>query len=422
MNEPLIWLLGVELVLLIMLAVGRDRDSAIYVFAAAGVMLVAVARDVVVLFAAMELISGCTWLLVYRRRAGLVDAGCSAVELTARHVLLSLVGSALLLMGLSIVCGATGTMDLRAIPAESDNAVDLMHLAVALIFAGLGIRVGAVPFALHLPHTCRSMTSLGATVLLVAPWMAGTIALTRLVAAISPGLAGTCWPAAGLLAVVTMFYAGWAAVWEQNVRRLPAYIIIAQTGFMLVAQAAALSHTAASDLLASPAGAAFACRATEGVLFYILAVGPSAIGALGIFVYLGREHGEIEVVDELAGLGRSRPWAAAAMALFLLSLAGMPPLSGFWARAAVLMPAVTVALREDSPQAWWFAALAVSAGCGTVLTAVACVRPVVVMYFRLPLATPKTQGGCSAAAAIVGCAVLTVLIGLGCIAHAIATN
>ncbi len=418
MNEQMLWLLGLELLLLVMLAAG-GRDLAADGLAVAGVMLVAAATDVVVLFVALELVSGCTWLLVYRQRACLSDANGSAAELTTRHVLLSLVGSALLLLGLSIVCGATGTTDLQTVHAESNNGQpDLMRLAVALVFAGLGIRVGVVPFGLHLPHTCGLITNRGAMVLLVVPWVAGTIALARLVATILPGLAGTCWPVPGLLAVVSMGYAGFAAAGEQNVRRLAAYIIIAQGGFMLLGLAAGLSQAATSELAA---GGSLACRAVGGVLFCLLAIAPSAIGALGVLVYLRREDGQINFVDELAGLGRSRPWVAAAMALFLLSLAGIPPLAGFWARVAILMPTVMVALTANSPESWWFAALAVAAGLSTILTTVVCARVVMMMYFRLPLATPKPRGGLAAAAAIVGCAVLTIIIGLGWIAHAIAT-
>jgi len=251
---------------------------------------------------------------------------------------------------------------------------------------------------------------MGAMMLLVAPWIAGAIALTRLMASIWPGLDGICWPVPWLLAVVSMCYASLAMVGEQNVRRLGAYILMAQGGFLLIGPTAALSQAATSE---SAAGGLLASGALGGALFYVLAISPSVIGALGILVYLGRKDGEIDIVDELAGLGRSRPWIAAAIVLFLLSLAGMPPLSGFWARVAVFMPTVTVALTANSSQAWWFVALAVMAGCSTVLMMVVCARLVVVMYFRLPLATPKTRGGRTAAAAIIGCAVLTILIGLG---------
>ncbi|MEA1951064.1 MAG: proton-conducting transporter membrane subunit, partial [Planctomycetota bacterium] len=416
--------LGIELLLLVMLAAGR-RDMIAGGLAVAGVMLVATTRDAVVLFAALELVSGCTWLILYSQRACLADTGVSAAKLATRHVLLSLVGSALLLLGLSIVCGTMGTTDLETVRYRLDNnqaglvgAWHIMRLAVALIFAGLGIRVGVVPFALHLPHTCRLITNRGAMLLLLLPWFAGTIALIRLLATILPGLAGTCWPLAGLLAVVSMGYAGLAALGEQNIRRLAAYIIIAQSGFMLLGPAAALSQVGVSE---SVAVEPLACRAVDGTLFCLLAMGPSVIGALGVLVYLGREDGQIDVVDELAGLGRTRPWIAAAMALFLLSLAGMPPLAGFWARVAVLLPTVTVALTTNSPERWWFAALAIAAAASMVLTTVACAGLVVVMYFRLPLATPKTRGGRAALVAIVGCVILTILIGLGWIAHDIAS-
>ncbi len=429
MNGQLLWLLGMELVLLVLFAAER-KNLAAGGLAAAGVMLVATTQNAIILFAALEMVSGCTWLMLYSRRVCLADTSITAAELTTRHVLLCLVGSALLLLGLSFVCGTLGTTDClnnqgrlchicnTAVPGCGPMVnPELMRLAAALIFAGLGIRVGAVPFAGHLPHTCGLITNRCTMLLLLLPWFAGTIALTRLVATILPGLDGACWPLAGLLAVASMGYAGIAALGTQNVRRLAAYIIIAQSGFLLLGPAAALSPAVSESATAG----VFDSRAVAGTLFYLLAIAPSAIGALGVLVYLGREGGQIDVVDELAGMGRTRPWIAAAMTIFLLSLAGMPPLAGFWARTAVLLPTITVALTTDSPQRWWFAALAVAAGASTVLTMVACARLVVVMYFRLPLATPRPQGGRAAAAALVGCVILTVLIS-SWIDHVITTS
>ncbi|MBN2296675.1 MAG: hypothetical protein JXM70_29875 [Pirellulales bacterium] len=410
MNEQILWILGIELLLLTMLCVGKI-DLLATGLATMGVILVMAVQDAIVLFGALEMVSGCTWLTLYHQRISLSYTSASASELTTRHVLLSLMGSALLLLGLSIICGTTGTIDLQEIHAQSNNAPpELIRLAIALILAGLGIRLGVVPFALHIPHTCQLITNRGTTQLLLLPWFAGTITLVRLLATILPGLSGACWPIAGLLAVISMGYAGLSAISEQNVRKLMSYILIVQSGLILLGPVAAFSQAAVSDMVATDS---LASRALGGSLFCLLATGPSAIGALGVLVYLRREDGQIDVVDELAGLGRTRPWIAAAMALFLLSLAGVPPLAGFWARTAVLIPTVSVTLMANSPERWWFVALAVAAGLGMVVTMVVCTRLVAVMYFRLPLATPKAQGGRMASTAIIGCATLTVLIGLG---------
>ena len=411
MNDILPWLLGLELLLLVMLAPRRRGPNgpgafntvnlAALALSAAGAMLVFVSRDVIMFFIALELVSACGWLLLGR------DGSCTDRamnnKITTRHVLLSLTGSALLIMGLSIIYGSPGI-----VRGMADNVPsDLAQLAGVLVFAGLGIRVGAVPFGLHLPDTARAMTNMGAASLLILPFIAGMIALLRLAAMISPGLGGRFWPVAALLAVVSTGLAGVAALRERNVRRLLAYILVGQGGFMLVGLAAGFSLQTASD------GHLSAGHAFGGTLFYLFAITPAIVGAFGVLVYLGRRDGEINDVDELAGLGRSRPWAAAAMALFLLSLSGIPPLAGFWGRVAILLPTLIAVDAMAECASRWFIALAFAAAANAVLTTVVCSRLLAIMCFRMPLATPIVRGSRMTLAAVAGCAVLTILIGAG---------
>ena len=130
--------------------------------------------------------------------------------------------------------------------------------------------------------------------------------------------------------------------------------------------------------------------------------------------YLGREGREVDNVDELAGLGQTSPVVAGAIAVCLFSLAGVPPLAGFWGKLAVFAAALDVepAAGEPGGLRIWFIALAVIGVLNAAMAAAYYLRVVGVMYFRLPLASPKSEGGRGAWIAAIACAVLVVLLGL----------
>ena len=136
------------------------------------------------------------------------------------------------------------------------------------------------------------------------------------------------------------------------------------------------------------------------------------IGTLATLVYLGRRDRRLDVVEELAGLGRSRPLPAAALALFAVSLVGIPPAAGFWGKLAVMRCTLDLAHAGGDDLRPWFVAAAVIAAINLVMAAVYHLRIVAVMYLRMPLGTPKAEGGRAAAATAGVCATLTILVGL----------
>ena len=376
----------------------------------AGVMLAAEAKDLVLLFVALELVSIPTYILLYLGRR---DA--ASQEAAAKYFYLSILASAALLYGFSFLYGAAGSMDLREIrtrlmesAGEDPNGfLPLAAVGLVLVFGGLGFRIAAVPFHFYAPDVYQGTTHANAAILSVAPKIAGLIALVRVVGIALAGVHSIAWPIAVVLAVLTMTLGNVLALWQNNIRRLLAYSSIAHAGYMLIGLAV---------LMAPRIGPEGQWTGLEALLFYLATYAVATIGAFAALAYLGPQRGEIDGVEELAGLawtgGPVRPVLAWLIALFMLSLAGIPPLFGFWGKLAVFAGALSLGRLESGVHPW-FVALAVIGVINSAIAAAYYLRIVATMFFRLPLGTPPTRpdaGGTLTAA--VGCAALVVVLGL----------
>jgi NADH-quinone oxidoreductase subunit N len=266
--------------------------------------------------------------------------------------------------------------------------------------------MAAVPFHFYAPDVYQGTTHANAAVLSVVPKAASLIVLVRLMpTAISPGAAadGTIWRIALALAVLSMSFGNVLALWQQNLRRLLAYSSIAQAGYLLVGL----------TVLAATGGAAESWNAVTAILFYLAVYAAAIIGTFAVLAWLGHEERQIDSVDELIGLGRMRPAAAAMLAVFMFSLTGIPPLAGFWGKLLIFGNALSVdaGVTGGSRQPW-FVALAVIGVLNAAVSAAYYLRIVAVMYFRTPLATPKARGGLGAWLAAAVCTLLVVALGL----------
>jgi NADH-quinone oxidoreductase subunit N len=405
------WLaLGVGAMLILTASRSRAPDVPEYLgsllLTVVGLMLVAEANELILLFLGLELIAIPTYLLLYLGRRN-----AAAEESAAKYFFLSVLASALLLYGFSFLYGTTGSTDLGAIaaglaqPAAGQDALaGLARIALVFVFAGLGFKIAAVPLHFYAPDVYQGTTQLNAALLSVVPKAAGLVALVR-IGLLMPGLESHAWRIALALAVVTMTYANVLALWQDNLRRLLAYSSIAHGGTMLIGLAAGLAMAGAGP--ASWDGIA-------GLVFYLCVYAVATIGVFAALVHLGREGREVDNVDELAGLGQTSPVMAGAIAVCLFSLAGVPPLAGFWGKLAVFASALDVqpAAGEPGGLRIWFIALAVVGVLNAAIAAAYYLRVVGVMYFRLPLASPKPEGGRGAWIAAIACAVLVVLLGL----------
>ena len=399
---------------LLLLTASRPRSAAtaeyigLMLLAVAGTMLSTVAGDLVLLFVALELISIPTYVLLYLGRR---DQACQ--ESAAKYFFLSVLASAILLYGFSFLYGATGATDLAAIRAALESDVlpqgfsTFAKLAVALIFAGLCFKIAAVPFHFYAPDVYQGTTHPNAALLSVLPKLAGFWAMTRiLVIALPntlPAMTPHAWKLVLVAAVLTMTLGNTLAFWQTDLRRLLAYSSIAQAGYVLLALAAAMVFSGA------PGNIAAAWDGIDALSFYVAVYALATIGAFAMLEHLGRTDRSLDGVDELAGLGVTRPLAAAVLAVCMFSLAGVPPLAGFWGKLMIFGSALSI----DAPDArWWFVGAAVLGVLNAAAAAAYYLRVVAVMYFRTPLATPRAEGGRGAWAAALLCAALVVA---GCV-------
>ena len=368
----------------------------------AGLMLVAVAKDLVLVFVGLELVSIPTYVILYLGRGG-----NSAQEATTKYFFLSILSSALLLYGFSFLYGVAGSTELTAAAhalmapaADVPRLVVFAKIAMVLIFAGLGFRITLVPFHFYAPDVYQGTSHLNAGVLAVVTKVVGLTALVRIVVAGLAGpeqslheLAGFGWEVALTLSLITMTLGNLVALWQQNIRRLLAYSSIAHAGYMLIGVAVALA-------VAGGAGGVTTVDGVGAMMFYVLVYSVATLGAFALLAWLGDGERQIHNVDDLAGLWRNHPWAAAVMAVFMFSLTGMPPLAGFWGKLALFLGALGVDAGGAEPSVGlrgWFLALAVVGVINAAISAGYYLRVVSVMFFRPVLSVAGAQGGIGAA-------------------------
>jgi NADH-quinone oxidoreductase subunit N len=387
--------------------------------ATAGVMLVTSASELVLLFLALELISIPTYVLLYIGRPGR-----PAAEATTKYFFLSILSSALLLYGFSFLYGMTGTTDLigdGAVPGMHDilenplaagvspGLFALAPLALLLIFAGLGFRIAAVPFHFYAPDVYQGTTNANAGLLAVFPKIAGTIALVRLLIVTYPVLTGFAWQAIVIVAMLTMTLGNVCALWQTNLRRMLAYSSIAHAGYLLIGLAVALRAAGEPswvDVSASLGG-------ISALVLYLVVYAFGALGAFAVLAHLGSQTREIDKVDELSGLGKTHPIAAALLALFMFSLAGIPPLAGFWGKLDLFSGAVRVYTHSPlSPAALWYLGLAIVAALNTAIAAAYYLRVVGALYFRPSVAPLHPPRGAWALTTAVICSLVIIVVGL----------
>jgi NADH-quinone oxidoreductase subunit N len=369
---------------------GRDRAEPVEVFplmllALVGMSLLAAASNLLVAFIALEVLSLALYVLAgATRRRG-------AQEAAMKYFLLGAFSSAFLLYGIALTYGATGTTDLLGIAdavADAGTDTTLLLAGVGLLAVGFCFKVAAVPFHMWTPDVYQ-----GAPVSVTAFMAAGTktagfaVFLRVFVGALG-GLASSWRPVIAAVAVATMLVGAVLAVVQSDIKRMLAYSSIAHAGFLLIGLVAA-----------TPEGVAAA-------MFYLLAYAFMVMGAFMVVEYASRSGGvERASIDDYRGFGRRHPLAGGLLALFLFSLAGIPPaLSGFWAKYFVFQAGV------DAGLTW----LVVVGVLSSAVAAFFYLRVVVVMFLQEPGPAPEPTPSPSPllrfALAVAG--VLTVVIGL----------
>ena len=378
------------------------------IFMVVGIMVVASAGDLITLFMGLELISIPTYVLLF---IGKKDK--SSAEAAAKYFFLSILASALLLYGFSMVYGLAGTTNLSQMNAAlsvqwstfGTGVLPLMPLAVVMLLAGFGFKLASVPFHFYAPDVYQATTNVNAGLLSVAPKIAGIVALIRLSVAAVPSDSDVAWQLVIVLAGITMTVGNCAALWQKNIRRMLAYSSIANAGYLLVGLAAAL---------AAARHGADAAAANDGIaamIVYVILYSLAAFGTFSALAYLDDSETDFTEVHQLTGFGTRHPLVACVMTICLLSLSGIPPLAGFWGKFLVFKSAVTAA--SSSATGNWFWVLLVVAALNAAIAAAYYLRVIATMYFLEPKPTAQPRylpaGSFGPGLSAILCAALIVL-------------
>jgi len=369
-------------------------------FAVSGAMLIGGARDLLLLFLALELMVLPGYLLAgYAKRDGLSTEGA------IKYFLLGSFSSALFLFGLVLTFGYTGTTSIPEVASTIGAAVSAggvgalgpgLIMGLALLTTGAAFKIAAVPFHYWTPDAYQGSPTPVTGYLSVGPKVAGFALILRLFVE-ALGDARADWtPFIVILAAATMTLGNLVALSQDNIKRMLAYSSIAHTGYILVGLAA--YGAAAPDSAAAQAG-------LQAVLFYGVAYSFMNLGAFACVAALQRRPGVTSQISTFAGLGRRAPLLAALMLLFLLSLTGIPPLAGFWAKWYVIQAALQVG--------GWLTLLAILAVLNAAAAAFYYLRVAVYMYMReAPESAPAVDVGRTTKTGLGLAAAATIAIGL----------
>lgn len=372
----------------------------------AGAMLVAAANELVLMFVGLELVSIPTYLLLYLPRKT-----TTTQEAATKYFFLSIFSSALLLFGMAYLYGLTGVSNLKALSFLVHSA-NLPHvpqaqlgvIAVVFMVAGLGFRVAAVPFHFYAPDVYQGSPTVVAALLAWVPKAVGFLAMIRALSAVLGGsnpvadkAVVLCW----ILAVVTMTLGNTVALAQSNLKRLLAYSSIAHAGYLMIGMTVAFRNDPTH-------GAAY--LGTQGVLFYLTTYALMTLGAFGVVIAASTPERPVETVDDLAGLARSRPFLAVCMALCMFSLAGVPPMAGFWGKLQIFASALYVGAGDD---AMTFQVLAIIGVLNAAIGGYYYLRIVVKMFFWPPQGVPNlSKSAWPTTLAVGACASLSLFFGL----------
>jgi NADH-quinone oxidoreductase subunit N len=281
-----------------------------------GMLLMAAARELVLLFVAFELMSIPLYFLTgFRKRDEVAGEGA------LKFFLVGTVSSAVLLYGFSFLFGVTGTTMMSAIPPALASGSVLAKLGLVLVLAGVGFKIAAVPFHMWVPDSYEAAPTPFVAWLSVAPKAAGFIVVFRLYLE-GAGSAGLLWvPVVSAMAGLTIVAGNLMAIPQQNVKRMLAYSGIAHIGYMLMGVAAMSADGAAM------------------VLFYLVAYLFGNMGAFLVVQAVAAAEGS-ERMDAYRGLAQRSPVLALSMLVFLLSLGGIPFVAGFWAKLFIFKAAI----------------------------------------------------------------------------------
>jgi len=332
----------------------RFEFPILIVLATVGMMMMISANDLMSLYLGIELQSLSLYVVASFKR----DSQ-RATEAGLKYFVLGALSSGMLLYGASMIYGFAGSTNFEDL-GRSFHAMDHVSigLIVGLVFllAGLAFKISAVPFHMWTPDVYEGAPTPVTAFFAVAPKVAALALLTRVLMSPFADLLAQWQQILIVLSMASMILGAFAAIGQRNIKRLMAYSSIGHVGFALVGLAAGTSE------------------GMRGVLVYLTIYLAMNVGAFAVILSMRVKETMVEDIDDLAGLGRNQPLLALVMAVFMFSLAGIPPLAGFFGKFYVFMAAVNAGLYT----------LAIVGVLASVVGAVYYLRIIKIMYFDDP--------------------------------------
>jgi NADH-quinone oxidoreductase subunit N len=365
------------LAVMVTLVYGRpyagDRDMlrggemfSLSMFALLGIFVMISGNNFLVIYLGLELLTLCSYAMVALRRDH-----ATSTEAAMKYFVLGALASGFLLYGLSMMYGATGSLEIgQVFKAVNSGQIKHQVLVFGLVFivAGLAFKLGAVPFHMWIPDVYQGAPTSVTLMIGSAPELAAfAISIRLLVEGLLP-LAIDWQQMLAIMAIGSLLVGNLAAIAQTNLKRMLAYSTISQMGFVLLGL---MSGVVNGNVLSAE-------NAYSSAMFYIVTYVLTTLGSFGVILLLAREGFESEEIADLAGLNQRSPLYAGVMAVCLFSLAGIPPLVGFYAKLAVLQALVSSGLAS-------YIALAVFAVIMSLIGAFYYLRVIKVMYFDQPI-------------------------------------
>jgi NADH-quinone oxidoreductase subunit N len=362
-------------------------------FALMGMFVMIGASNFLLIYIGLELMTLCSYALVALRRDNEV-----ATEAAMKYFVLGAMASGFLLYGLSMLYGATGSLDINEVfRVIGSGHVKHQVLVFGLVFivSGLAFKLGAAPFHMWIPDVYQGAPTAITLLIGSAPELAAFgIAIRLLVEGMIP-LALDWQQMLMLLAVASLLVGNLAAIAQSNLKRMLAYSTIAQMGFVVLGLAAGVVNGNTNN-------AQFAYSAS---MFYIITYVLTTLASFGIILLLAREGFESDEISDLAGLNQRSPLYAGIMAICMFSLAGVPPLVGFWGKLFVLQALVA----SGNP---FYIGLAIFAVVMSLIGAFYYLRVVKVMYFDSPITATTVSAPADVRAVLAVNGALVLVLGL----------
>ncbi len=322
-------------------------------FGVLGMMVMVSAGNFLTVYLGLELLSLSMYAMIAMQRDSIV-----ASEAAMKYFILGAIASGMLLYGMSMVYGVTGSLDLATINKAVSGA-DRVVMSFGLVFIILGVafKLGAVPFHMWMPDVYHGSPTSVTLYIASAPKIAAFAMMYRLLVDGLSGMHADWQMILIILSVLSMVFGNIIAIAQTNIKRMLAYSTISHVGFIIM-------------------GVVTGTQAGYGAaMFYAIVYAIMSVGAFGMIVLLSRAGFEAENLEDFKGLNQKSPWFALVMMAIMFSMAGVPPFLGFWAKLAVLQEAVNSGLI-------WFAVVGVVT---SVIGAFYYLRVIKMVYFDKPV-------------------------------------